>query len=44
MEIDEREEEQRDWTGYGSAERPVVVTYSRILTRDSSAHAPGSMA
>ena len=27
MEIDKRKEEQRDRTGYGSAERPVVVTH-----------------
>lgn len=25
MEIDKREQEQREWKGYGSAERPVVV-------------------
>jgi hypothetical protein len=30
MEIDKREREQRDWTGYGSAERPVVVTYYHV--------------
>jgi len=30
MEIDKREQEQRDWTGYGSAERPVVVIYHHV--------------
>jgi hypothetical protein len=30
MEIDKREQEQRDWKGYGSAERPVVVTYYHL--------------
>jgi hypothetical protein len=30
MEIDKREQEQRDWTGYGSAERPIVVTYYHV--------------
>ena len=30
MEIDKREEEQHDWTGYGSAERPVIVTYYHV--------------
>ena len=30
MEIDKREQEQRDWTGYGSAERPVIVTYYHV--------------
>lgn len=30
MEIDKREEEERDWTGYGSAERPVIVTYYHV--------------
>jgi hypothetical protein len=27
MEIDKQEKEQRDWTGYGSADRPAVVSY-----------------
>jgi hypothetical protein len=30
MEIDKQEQEQRDWTGYGSAERPIVVTYYHV--------------
>lgn len=30
MEIDKQEEERRDWTGYGSADRPVVVTYYHV--------------
>jgi len=30
MEIDKREEEQRDWKGYGSAERPIVVSYYHV--------------
>ena len=30
MEINKREQEQRDWTGYGSADRPVVVTYYHV--------------
>jgi len=30
MEIDKREQEQHDWKGYGSAERPVVVTYYHV--------------
>lgn len=30
MEIDKRKEERRDWTGYGSAEHPVVVTYYHV--------------
>ena len=30
MEINKREQEQRDWKGYSSAERPVVVTYYHV--------------
>jgi len=27
MEIDKREHERRDWKEYGSAQRPVIVTF-----------------
>lgn len=30
MAIDKREQEQRDWTGFGSADRLVVVTYYHV--------------
>ncbi len=33
MKFDKPEKEQRDWTGYGSAERPVIVMYYHVVDK-----------